>query len=353
MSVQIASVNTAAFVVGTSGAVSWEHTAPPPTIRQQMRPGTDLSGPTVVVFNESACQFLISLPLTGQTFSLPAGRWVSLRVPPNEISLSYRVTAVASNGNPLFNNLLVDFYSPGEPVDEIGTLGNSPIGATTTNLTTQLTTVDGQYLYFVQRVSGTGHAGENYDVVQLWPSASVATVNQGGALMANDNSGGGHTAVAWDDLGYVSIPVGFAGIAGVATAGQYGVPVVASATTRQLVSATGATTVLSITPTNTGLYRVSAFVDIRNGTSGNNVSLQVTYYDPDKPGGSSDFTYFVGFVGTPAFTVMNGGSAFNNNGWCTFPITIMHTGGKTLTVTYNDPTNTPNDHVSVVVEALA
>lgn len=126
MSIQIADISLAAAVVGTTGTITWDKIAPPPTLLQQMRP-LDTSGPTIALFNESQCKLLITLPTTGQSFTLPAGRWVPIPVPANERSLTYVVTQIAP-GTALFTQLSADYFRPGEPVHPIGTLGNSPIG---------------------------------------------------------------------------------------------------------------------------------------------------------------------------------------------------------------------------------
>jgi hypothetical protein len=127
MSVQVANVNLNAATVGTVGTlVSFAQLLPPPTLAQQMRPQDHADKVAhLLIFNETGCLLTIALPESRQTKTLPAGRWLNLPVPPHEVAVTYLVTAVATG---VFSSLLADFYWPGEPVEDLGVLGNSPIG---------------------------------------------------------------------------------------------------------------------------------------------------------------------------------------------------------------------------------
>lgn len=341
MSVQIANINTSAFIVGTTGTLSWGRNLPPPTIQQQMRPQAG-GGPTIVLYNESGCLFTINLPVSGESFTLPAGRWAAIPMPPNEVSLNYTVSAIPPAGATLYNNLLADYYNPGEPVDHPGVLGNSPIGATTTT-TQQLYASD--QTHFIQGGWDAAHTR-----FQIQPNGNNPSLL---ALDYRDAGGVEHDWLTCDGFGNAQVTNAVGSVAGLGTSGAYGVPVVCGAVARQVVVTTGSTLIISATPSVNTVYRISAFVRINNGTSGNLVSFLVTFWDPDKPGGTSDTATFQAWVGTSPLKVFDGSStSFLNNYYTCVPITVMHTAGKAMTVTYNDPTNTPNDHVTVVAEAM-
>lgn len=128
MSVQIANVSLSAAVVGTTGSIDLG-AIPPPTIGAQMNPKQMLAA-TLLIFNESACGLTASFPVSGETFTIAAGHWKQVTVPPNETTLKYDVIYVLPN--PFVSKLLVDLYLPGEAMDSIGSLGNSPasVGST-------------------------------------------------------------------------------------------------------------------------------------------------------------------------------------------------------------------------------
>lgn len=131
MSIQVANVSLASALVGQTGElVSFGNLLPPPTIAQQMRPSAAEDVPHLVIFNESGCLLKISMPESAQSKTLPAGRWLDIPIPPHESAVNYQVDAIATGG--AFSNLLADYFLPGEPVDALGTLGNSPIQGTVT-----------------------------------------------------------------------------------------------------------------------------------------------------------------------------------------------------------------------------
>jgi hypothetical protein len=126
MSTQIANISLVGAVVGvTTGTIPLGRSIPPPTIAQQMRP-QQTAGSTLFVWNESGCGLSCLFPLSGESFTLPAGQWRQLQVPPGEESLLYVVSYILPNAP--ISLLLADLYLPGEPIDPMGVLGNSPIG---------------------------------------------------------------------------------------------------------------------------------------------------------------------------------------------------------------------------------
>lgn len=129
MSVQVANISLASAVIGTTGTIPLSQVTPPPTIAQQMRPQAE-RGPNLFVWNESGCGLTCLFPLTRATFTIPAGGWRQVAVPPGEESLSYVVTYVIPNAP--VSSLLADLYQIGEELDTIGVLGNSPMQGTVT-----------------------------------------------------------------------------------------------------------------------------------------------------------------------------------------------------------------------------
>lgn len=138
------------------------------------------------------------------------------------------------------------------------------------------------------------------------------------------------------------------------TVGFLGVPPIVAQVYEQHVTGTGTVTLITFTPSANGLYRVSGFARVNNGTNGNNCKLQVTFFDPQKAGGTSDFSYMVGINGASGAGVQFGGaSSVSNNPYAFEPQVFDCTAGKALTIAYTDPTNTPSDFVSIIVERLS
>lgn len=127
MSIQVANIDFSSAVVGQTGRiVNLQQLLPPPTISQQMRPQDNTAVAHLSIFNESGALLTILLPDTLQTKTLPAGRWLILPIPPNETEVDYQIVALAQ-GAP-FHNLLADYFYPGEAVEALGVVGNSPVG---------------------------------------------------------------------------------------------------------------------------------------------------------------------------------------------------------------------------------
>lgn len=175
MSVQVANINLSAAVAGNAGqVVSLGTLLPPPTIQQQMRPQDNKNLATLLLFNESGCLLQIVLPESRQTKTLPAGRWLELQIPPHETAVNYLVLGVA--GGAPFSNLLADYFAPGEPVDPLGVVGNSPVG------------VSGN----VQTGGATGTAFIKNDANAPATSIIEATPNdQGSSAWSLNNDGSG------------------------------------------------------------------------------------------------------------------------------------------------------------------
>lgn len=110
------------------------------------------------------------------------------------------------------------------------------------------------------------------------------------------------------------------------------------------VTSTSQQNILTMTVPVTGLYMISGYVRINNGTSGNDISFGCLYTDPDGTAVpiNFDLTPNSGAISTFA----NGSNAFDNGWWSANTRTFYAKGGTAITITYTDPTNTPNDTVS-------
>lgn len=127
MSTQVAAINLGGAAVGTAGSIPLGQVTPPPTLSQQMRPN-DYTGSTLFIWNESGAGLTCLWPNSRETFTLPAGQWRPLKIPPDEEQLHYLVTYVIPNAP--VSLLLADLYLPGEQIDPLGILGNSPVAGT-------------------------------------------------------------------------------------------------------------------------------------------------------------------------------------------------------------------------------
>lgn len=96
MSAQVANIDLSAAVVGTSGSILIGQSLPPATIHQQMNPQA-APRPELLVFNESGCGLTCMWPTSRETFTIPAGQWRRLCIPPGETELFYTVLYVLRN----------------------------------------------------------------------------------------------------------------------------------------------------------------------------------------------------------------------------------------------------------------
>lgn len=134
---------------------------------------------------------------------------------------------------------------------------------------------------------------------------------------------------------------------GTTTAGPLSVPV-GTPTIRQHITTTGLQVVYTESAPITGLYRIFASFKKKNATS-SAVTFEFTYTDPDDASVntihfSADIAgTYTNFAGSTTV-----GAAVAHCFACQFPATV----GTTISASFNDPTGTPNDFISVTVEAL-
>lgn len=382
MSIQVANKDLSGAVIGTKGAIPLGQ-IPPLPLQSQMAPKQALAA-TLMIYNESGCGLTCTFPVSQEVFTVPAGGWKQITVPPNETELDYLVVYVLPNAPVTL--LLADLYLPGEALDHIGILGNSPIGLSQGTVQTSITQViqDGQpagqtlveatptggiqkvlmdtngnfymagVLTFGVMVSG-GDAELAYVdtptfAVILRPPFAGANP-KGGVLQCWDGSNqfnpfswGGQFGAAPT---YIKKDGSVGGLAGQATAGSFGVPVIVASVLDQHITVTTNQTIISTTLTP-GIYRVNGVIACNNLTSPQ--ALNVTMQYTDKVGAQILRMPVMG--GIAGLVQLNGTNrtvpdVFNMIGM-SFEIA-----SGTFTLTYQDPGGTPNDFVSVMIERLA
>jgi len=112
------------------------------------------------------------------------------------------------------------------------------------------------------------------------------------------------------------------------------------------VTTAGANGVASVQPNVAGVYRLTAYLVTNNGTTPSVTSLAATFND-----GNSKAAQTVYFAETTAGTALNAASLANGTYTCT-PLTVFADPSASIVVTYT-AANTPNDHITVVIEQLA
>lgn len=126
---------------------------------------------------------------------------------------------------------------------------------------------------------------------------------------------------------------------------------VARATGQPTINATTAATVTSYTTPafpGTAFYLVLTNVNIANGTSGNSITLKVTYTEGSSGSAKTEYIRLVASGGSTE-VVANGTQSFVNGVYLGNPLGVYALHGTTITVSYQDPTNTPNDSCQATI----
>ena len=138
-------------------------------------------------------------------------------------------------------------------------------------------------------------------------------------------------------------------VGGVATAGALGAPAVVATTGTSPVHVTSTAVVVVFNYTGTatkGLYKVTMYVNLGNGTSGNTIILYVSFKDPAS--GTTQTRHFPLDTGQ----IANGSTSIANGCYATAALLIYADSTAIIQVGYQDPTNTPNDYVSATIEQV-
>lgn len=143
-------------------------------------------------------------------------------------------------------------------------------------------------------------------------------------------------------------------IGGQATAGSFGAPVIVAQTVRQHVTTVGGNvTVLSFTPSATGLYRVNGYV-VMQDTAARALGFIAQWTDPDSNFAGSQWLTGVGGVGGTTVQAFNNSNLWNNGiGFGAASTPFVAKAGAGINVVYQHDTGTANDYVTAVIERLA
>lgn len=139
-------------------------------------------------------------------------------------------------------------------------------------------------------------------------------------------------------------------LGGQASAGSFGAPVIVAQALNTHVTVTTQQTILSYTPTVTGLYRINCGFFIHNtGTIKPSVGFSYT--------GGNDGVVDPVFMALGGGTVMNGSNqVFPNTGGTDFNVntqTVTCAAGAAITCTFTDNVGTPDDHCTFIIERLS
>lgn len=258
--------------------------------------------------------------------------------------------AITTGSNP-GSFLRIHVFRPGEPCP---VTAPQPLNRSTNVGGGSVSTTTTQQLYAPDNIHYLDLQWDGVSLFNILRSHNPQMANSAGLRVQYEDSAGiFHNGYAIDSFGLFTTFGAIGGIAGEATAaasGALGVPVVDGLTSAQHVVATTQQTILSITPANTGVYRIGGYLRLNNGVSGNVLTARLSFNDPDA-GGATNFNLYT--INGSATSALNGVNNFPNGGYSLTPYTFRHTGGQLLTVTYTDPTNTPNDFVTITMERLA
>ncbi|HLZ21122.1 MAG TPA: hypothetical protein VKQ30_03235 [Ktedonobacterales bacterium] len=345
MSLQVSSQSLANLTVGQSiTPISWASLAPVFSGAQTLGAGY------LRLFNESGCGIALQFNGGGGAKFLPAGAWFTFTLHDDDTGLTGSVSYVLGNAG--VNQLVATYYLPGEVLDDTGPLGNSPVnvgGSVTTTNTTQLFPTNDTSHFLT--LSWNSVVSELF----IEPNVNGQLLNNpvGWRFEYNDHSGNTMDGLAIDATngGAVRIFGAISSLNGIATATNTpGVPVQVAATIRQHITATTLTTVLTYTPSVTGVFRLSGYLFVNNGTSPNVLTFRVNFYDPDQGGAANENLWTINGSVSQAF---NGTTSFGNGRYTLVSYTFPAAANQPITVSYQDPTNTPSDFVTVMLEQLA
>ena len=318
MSIALDPVDLSAATVGTTGELSWSN---------QFQTGSPLGvragRPTLRLYNESGCG--LQLQLGTRSDRLPAGAWVDMALN-GENKLDYSVEYVLA-GQPV-SLLLGVVYEPGEPIPQIPTLGNSPIGISGGVATSG--------------AGGTDHI-LNSGNAPATPTYTTTPSDQSGASISDTNDGAGFRRILSAGVlrtvlnvirgnattGKASVQIGDSGDPSITTFyGQIGagstVPAATvSGTVGSATNATNATTAQNLADMPTDIEGAPAVV-ISRPTPGHDFILQTSDGTTSRNftfGKNGDFTMQYGqftFAGGATISGISGvsgsGSATVNHG---------------------------------------
>ena len=289
--------------------------------------------------------------------------WVNGTTPANATNLNHLETQaidVLSGINP---DLFTAFVLSGITCTKDGTNANQLDIAsgrayvTQTDGTLALIVVAADNTHTTSALSSTYHLYLQPDGTWYWNTANAPAANSLFIAQVTTDASGNILAVT-DERTLISVllsgAAGGAGlpkvaqVAGQATAGSFGMPMIVAQVSRVHVTATTVQTILTYNIPVNGLYEASAGFFYGNPTQ-ENVKFFWTFTDSSGIAGAINNFYLPGAGVLGGGTPVGGGSNqdFNLVGGS------FHANVGTLTVTYQDPGGTPNDTVSFQLRRLA
>lgn len=133
MSIALPVISLAGAVVGSTGTITLQN------VGYTADPSHYNSPATLQIYNDSGAGLMVTTINEGHSLYVPAGGWRAVTLTPGESGVSWVVVYLIPNAP--IASLLAIYYAPNEQVDEVGTLGNSPIGGAiqaSTSLTSTL-----------------------------------------------------------------------------------------------------------------------------------------------------------------------------------------------------------------------
>jgi hypothetical protein len=129
MSIKLPIVDMTGKTVGQSGQINVKN-----ELTHWNIPGHTGDPATIRVLNESGCGLGVWTDTNQINEWLGAGAWIDFEIEQGTLYFNWVVQYTIPN--PPANQLMITFYSPGERVPPMATLGNSPIGGGTTTAVT-------------------------------------------------------------------------------------------------------------------------------------------------------------------------------------------------------------------------
>lgn len=352
MSVTLPITDLSTATVGTVGTVDWAA-----QLSAEQYKATSDNAPHLWIFNESNCGLQLTFQ-SGEKPFLPAGGWVAVDLNPTCLYYSYEVAYIMTG--PLVTSLVTVWFGPDEATPNLPALGNSPIGGTANVGTSQILKGSNDTGFGVT-TQGLPQVG-GYFIEMIQPAARNDGEQSGLLLGALDAAQTPATPqVTLDPVqGFVFFDSPALKNNGVwnqyhgedlALNGLIGC--VAGITDLHVNVTTLQTLATYTTPSDgvTHLYRVGGHVVVNNSVSGNNVSFTYNYtnsfgnnFTDCLIGHAPKATTQVFFTGTVA--IANATYACGGLEFAAQPNT-------TITLAFQDPTNGPNDRVSVSLERLS
>jgi len=120
VSIQLPTIDLAGAGVGFKGTIDLK------PVGLTADPSNYKHPPTLQMFNDSGVGLKCTTRIESHSFSMPAGAWRNVTLTPGESNIDFVAEYVLPN--PPVSKLMSTYYLPNEPLDPIGTLGNSPIG---------------------------------------------------------------------------------------------------------------------------------------------------------------------------------------------------------------------------------